>query len=1239
MKLFIPKDMLDNPTPPNIYLCTTSKKIIGQLPAYDISGTFKWNAYSELQLSIDRQYTDILTGQTSVNPLFDKAEGLRKIYVENIGYFVIQDPDSNYADKDTKTLSCFSSEYETGTKYLENFRINTGEVDSAEVIALAEVEGDNYTIDTPYVITNSAFDLYESYYIKDYTDNDSYVYQRVDIKDANEYSAYDGSTVAKTLYIKKYPNVRFYWPTRPELSLLHLVFAKIPGWTIKNVDATLWRKERKFDEDRISVYDFLMNEVSEKFKCVVEWDTITNEVSFYEEAEDGITEENTVQTRWDTDVYISRDNLASEINIKYSTDDIKTKLKVSGADNLDIREVNLGKNHIINLDYYHNYEWMEQDLYEQYKKYKKAVETYSPEYAETVQGWVAAYNKWNDLMNAVPAEGNVVLVGDEFKKLYCVYTPIYEEGADQATINAAIDTAVSALTEKLKIYRVNEDVDANKTDNILLRLNNADGDTATIRIYNNGTELSPEYLIKTIIANAASGLESASNSAFEPTLRQWVTGATTVDNNGAGGMSDLKGFKVSYIGTMGAYFVLAKDETVETNIEDYGVNLLREKQKTYTTIFQTQTEAMYSQEKYQCTASNNPPSEPVSENTRWFDTDSNPPTLYRRTGEPASASFEERWQSITTDANPADLENYQRYIDNYKKLQTVQKVLLKKEREAEYCLDGYIVPNRHIDLSKYYYDERYGALRRKNGQTLMSDMQVAAAAHFGVQPDTIIPRVIAPLNTDLPAYYFIEPATMYYELAEGAFNEYEAYHIKTAEGYEKVDVTEETYDSYDGSTETTTLYVVRGRICAVYLKGTTPYVAYEESRGAYQALMDWMSNETDFDKFFPDDLGIRISPFIREDEFSDDSYLLTGYESEEERMEIGRELMQAASKELQSLCQPSLEFSMTMANILALPEFRTLTSQFQLGNFVRVHIRDGYIKRARLLEVQLSFDDLSDFSCNFGNLITTKSEIDKHADLLAQAVTAGKQVATSAGDWQRAVDKSSSLEEEIANGLQNVALEVGRASGQSIVWDSSGIWGRKLIDGTTDQYEDEQFRIINNKLVFSNDGFKTSKAMIGSYTINGETRWGPLAEYVTADTIEGKFIKGGSVQIGDETKPGGNLFIVHEDGSVEIKSNGVDKYATVSAVDVINKAYEYSIGLEYTGSTIFTNPQQECEVRCRVYKWGEEISLPSDTQYKWFINGKPYKTTTATTITIKSSDIENNAQLNCQVEFDDTKIE
>ena len=1247
MKLFIDRDFFDNPKPPRLFLCTTGKKIIQELPSYDESLDGKWGSYSEAQFSIDRQYVDVLTGEAKVHPTFDKAEGLRKVYMENIGYFVIQDPDATYGEKDSKTLSCFSSEYETANKYLENFRINTGELDSKEVIYLESIYGYNYTVDSDnlYKLASGAFDPYESYYVKNHTDNDSYTYEQKQIADESAYNYYDGTTVEKTLYVKSYPNVRFYWPTKPGLSLLHIVFEKMPGWKIGNVDTTLWRKERKFDEDRIAAYDFLMNELQETFKCAVEWDTITNTVNFYEEEEDGITEDNTIQSRWETDVFISRDNLANEININYSTDDIKTKLKVSGADDLDIREVNLGKNYIMNLDYYHTLDWMEQDLFERYDDYLDAVKEYEPQYTKAMQNWVGAYNKWNDLMNAVPAEGNVVLVGDPFEKLYCVYGPIDTAYLPQKVADSDLDklvvdnlyslkdnnVAIDKLTlkdqetfsvqgyrfvymksnnnfkclehmsdynerilvgpadepkkGKLSLYHVIDDTAGNENDNILLRLRNTSSDIATIRVYNKGTTTKPEYVIQSVVVSAASGI---SEKAKEHTMSQWVKGELTAK------LMELEGYTVQYIGIMGAYFVLAKDETKEATLEEYGVNLLKEKHDTYVTIFQTQTEAMFSQEKYQCIVQDEQPDGDYNVGTRWLDTNSSPVVLNEYNGT--------QWKTISVTVPEADqknYENYQRYIDNYNKMVAVQNVLVKKEKQATYMRDGFEVANRSININLYARDN--DGILRYNGQTLEGDMHRAAEAHF--VGDTVTRQSI---NQDLPVYYFTT--------------------------------------SYDPN-----------NTFAVYLKGTTPYVSYATSQDVYQTTMDWITKETDFENFFTEDQWVRLSPFIREDEFSDSNFLLTGYESEEERLEICKELFDSANKELKTLCQPSFEFSMEMANILALPEFKSLIDQFQLGNFVRVHIRDGYVKRARLLETHLDFNDLSDFNCSFGNLVTTKSEIDKHADLLAQAVTAGKQVATSAGDWQRAVDKSSKLEEEIANGLQNAALEVGRASGQSIVWDSSGIWGRKLIDGTTDQYEDEQFRIINNKLVFSNDGFKTSKSVMGRFVVkddngNDVTRWGLLAEAMVGGYIEGSEIRGGNLRIGDGSQ---NYFQVSETGDVSIVQSGKEKYASVDAVKVIDDAYRYQIVLSYDKSTIFSNTEQDCTITCTVYSYSEDITskiISAGGSFAWtrvsadsakdaVWNADHIQTgTNANKVKLDVDDVDGNSHFSCSVDFDDKKI-
>ena len=1336
MKLTLSRDYLNNPIPPRVFLCTTGKKVIGELPAINMQLNGKWNSYSEFSFEMQRTYVDMLTGETKVHPLYDKVEAPRNILVEGLSYFSLQDIDDTSSDNDIKSVSSFSLEYATSNKYLTNFHINTGEIDSKEVLFNEAQYGTDYSTDKDsfYKLASGDFDPYESYYQQVYTDTDSYTYEQIQIDDADEYAelveanSISDSQPHEKLYMKKFPNVQFYNnnPSKRGRSLLHLIFENIPEWQIGNVDQTLWRKERKFSEDRISVYDFIQNNLSETFGCVTVWDSLTGQVHFYEELEDDSDIENEAMTRFETDVFISKDNLASEVKVSYSSDNIKTKLVVTGSDNLDIREVNLGRNEIMDLSFYHTEEWMEQDLFEAYDNYLNELQEaqsgldanghssskYPMPYPDAMKGWVSANNRWSDLMNDVPAEGNVVLVGDEFKKLYCTFSPIntaycsitigsgtqyvetanlyldesctkpipaptntdmyvvqgallvYSVAEKKFKVDAEWDAKKFALIRKLNQYHVDEDTNANKQDNILLKLKNSASDVATIRIYDKRAEATSyderlqyytkdtngkysetnivfkdatdfntkktefaeddttiwanDYYVQSVVVRASSGVSEAPD---EYPIIDWIKGTLTAEK------MDLEGYKVTYTGTMGAYFVLAKDETIPENLQDYGVRLLEEKHKTYTTIFQTQTEAMFSQEKSQCIVQDEQPEGDYKEGTRWLDTNSNPIALKEYDGgswEVVSASVSETDQK--------DYENYQRYIDNYEKLVAVQQVLSVKEREAEYCLNGYSVPDRVI------------ALRPTDGSSLEENMHNAALAHFNGHTVTR-----ESLNTNYPLYTFttsFDPIV--YGENDKTYNPTEKYYTKddTMEVYTPVVVKEEDFAAYDGTTNEKTLYVVTsGHIFAVYLKGTTPYVAYANSQGVHQIIMEYIRDKTEMSKFFTVDQWIRLSPLIKEDEFNDSNFLLTGYESEEERIKICQELMEAADKELKTICKPSLEFSMTMANILALPEFEPLFDQFQLGNFIRVGIRDGYVKRSRLLEVSMGFDDLNNFSCTFGNLVATKSEIDKHADLLSQAVSAGKQVAKSSGAWQKSVDKTNKLEEDISNGLKDMALAVGSASGQAISWDSTGMHFRKYRDGSTTEYEPEEMAIINNSLVATNDSWRTSKAAFGKYTINGEERWGPIAEYVTADVIEGKRISGGSIEIGE----GNTKFIVNADGSVEIKSGGTDY---VNAMKEIDDAYRYQIVLTYDKSTIFSDINDDCTVTCSVYDYNENITqrfIDNGAKFSWVRTSysgqgdatwnESHKNQTTNTLTITTEDIVRNSTFSCNVEIDETVLE
>lgn len=1105
MILSIQKDVFSgSPVPPQLILCQTDKTPIGELHAYNINLDGKWNTYSEMSFTIDRCYVDVFTGETKVDPLFDKVEGLRKVYMPGYGYWVIQDPDEAYSDSETKTVNCFESSYETGQKYLESFYINTGAEESKEVIYHTNKNGGDYFDPNSIYKQADKWGEYTQYYIKEYNSDGSFIWAQEQVVDEK---AFNKMQEQNLLYVKSWPSVQFYNPTTPELSLLHLVFKRIPEWKIGHVDRSLYTQIRKFEEQRISVYDFLMSKIADTFKCVVEWDTLNSLVSFYEEADDGIENDNSVSTRWDTDIFISRENLASEISVKYSSDNIKTKLKISGGDSLSVAEVNIGQDYIINLNYYHNVDWMGQDLYLRYYDYMKVVEENTAKYEEAVKCRQGAYNLAQDMYYNIPVDAGVLLVGDEFTQLYCAY-----------------DT-VEALVKWLDIYGVKKDTKATKSDNILFTLKDENGNNATIRIYYDETE--KKYLIQRTVVNDSTG----GNVPVTYELSRWVNNELKSEEMG------LSKYTIKSIGTLGAYLCLTIDESnpEDASLQEYGIRLLEEKRDVYTKIFVTQTENFMSQEDAVCVAGDTEPEGEIADDTRWLDT-SNPDMLvlkkYNRisgvwhvveiasTEQPTGANWEDgvkwldtngsgdtdeaiiykynatngNWVLSSNDtSDTVKASDYTIYLENFAKLVAVKKVLAEKEELAKFYSEGVAIQGRYIT---------------KPTKKLLKD---AARQYFGSEP------------IDYPS----------------------------------------SLEAYDENIHLYTFSITdNDHQYGVYLSNGIPYVTYLTSTSIWQLKMNYYKSVTNMETFFTEDEWMKLSPLIREDEFTDDNFALTSYESEEERADICKQLLQNAQKELKTLSQPSLEFSMTMANILALPEFEKIKDQFKLGSFIHVGVRPDYVKRARLLEVHINFDDMSDFSANFGNLITTKSEIDKHADLLAQAIQAGKTVASSSSSWQRAVDKSNNIDKAIEEGLKEATLAIGSANGQSIEIGQHGIWGRKLIEGTTDQYEPEQFRIINNRILFSDDAFQTSRALFGKFSYNGNAHFGVLADALVGGYVVGSTMEGGAIRIGKRSD-GTYAFEVKEDGSVVMGGGSTVGGTTVDEI--------VSAALKSNNTTVYTS--------------------------------------------------------------------
>ena len=900
----LPKDLLSGTyRKPNVYLCETDKTKICKLETTELKGSFKFNAYSELTFTVGRTYDDLITGEQKVNPYYDKIESLRLIFLEEFGeYFEIQETEIvSDGIKEVKNITAYSLEYSLSQKYLEDFYINTGESNSLEVVYAEDTNSDGI------------------------------------------------------INFKDIAPIRFYDP-RPDLdeyskkhSLLHLILEKVYGWSIGVVDSTLASMTRSFEISRSSIYDFIMQDICEKFNCFVTFDTANNKINFYAESlvtkfyGDGKTTSFTLpqpydsiytvaidsykttgyiynsdtgvltldeapangslievvdgaQQQWVTDVYVTFDNLAQEVNISYNADDIKTVLTVKGAEDLDIREVNFGLSYITDLSYYYTIDWMGQDLYDAYTVY--------------------------------------------------LHKCTNDQGEYESNSQAMLELQDRITYEK--------------------------------------TRLSLQYSIASNVTNE----------------------------------------------TRGTYYVRGGDA---------------------------------------------------------------PNYYYKEVSLPAEYS--------------ANIEHY-------------------------YTLRG-------NDLNEEKFSNFYTALQTYYmSRTSKTTSEISALAEdFAFMETNTIASLVAALSAadtteakDNAVLAFLDE--LWNQLGLTPLDS--LYYSK----YEIIRITNEEAGWNDTSNENYWRYYP---VTVVLLSLTNEKVERQETIDNYQKAYDQKQNDNNqiannllMSNNFTDEQLARLNPFLREDEYTDDNFIVTDSDSIESILKTKQELLECGRIELAKLCEPKLEFSMDMANIYALSEFEPIIHQFQLGNLINVVLRSDYVKRARLLEVDINFEDFSDFSCEFGELTNLKTPSSIHADLLSTALTAGKSVASNASYWNKGADLATSTDLKIQQGLLG-AINGIYTSNQEITIDDSGIWLRKLnADGSFSPY---QALLTSNNILLSTTGFAsgtTPKMGLGEFTVDGSTFYGILAEAVLSGYIEGSTIVGGTIRIG-ERDDGTYNFEVSEDGTVMIR--------------------------------------------------------------------------------------------------------
>ena len=297
-----------------IYLCRPNKDILCLLNGVEIDSveyTSNLKDYDTLSFTLDR-YINVYDYDKGINKLvesnyYDEINVYLLLYLEDIGYFQIQEPTTSFdGEKETKEITGYSNEKEFEDKDLVGFAVNMGTDGSLERLAASNQAS----------ITSTGFPL-------------NYI--------------------------------TFYNSSDKELSLMDLVLEKMPGWSVGHVDASLNTVRFQFEVDSQNIYSFLTSTVAPYCRCIFTFDTINNLVNAY--AVETFGE--------DTNVYVGVRNLIDKVKVSTDEDSVYTRLNVRGDNGLTVSNVNYGDERIYNIDYFLDTKYMPQELIDKIKAWTK----------------------------------------------------------------------------------------------------------------------------------------------------------------------------------------------------------------------------------------------------------------------------------------------------------------------------------------------------------------------------------------------------------------------------------------------------------------------------------------------------------------------------------------------------------------------------------------------------------------------------------------------------------------------------------------------------------------------------------------------------------------------------------------------------------------------------------------------------------------------------------------------------
>lgn len=352
-----------------------------------------------------------------------------------------------------------------------------------------------------------------------------------------------------------------------------------------------------------------------------------------------------------------------------------------------------------------------------------------------------------------------------------------------------------------------------------------------------------------------------------------------------------------------------------------------------------------------------------------------------------------------------------------------------------------------------------------------------------------------------------------------------------------------------------------------------------------QSQISEIANRLNIIAYFSDTPALlrELNCYWIEGDYTNENIAVLEETTPEEEIDLSNELLASGYIELGKVCQPRFSFSIESIDATKQYEFRNQMRELELGKIVAVEKEEGLWYYPALLEISISLDKSDEFNMSFANAMRLDDWGYTYADLMADASATSRKVSAN---WQDILAYAKERE-EISSLIKDPLDTTLRAAfanmvNQEFTIDKNGILGRKKVSETSDEFEDEQVRLINNLLIFTDDNWETAKTALGKIYYTDEdgnqvTSYGLIAETIIGSLVMGERLKikntNSTVEIGAEgisikQADGTVVFSAKPDGSISIKS-----YVTEGDMNNKLESYVTSSSLSTTLSSYTTNDE------------------------------------------------------------------